>query len=248
MTVDRIQRKVETAANMFLRKCKRLGNQIYWLNNCGDVGVKVWSLRNQFTKSLDLEFNPSIEYCDFYIPRQYNTSDMLIFPILAGSTQKLGIGSRIYEIANYGKLYTVINVEGDVQGIDKTAVFRCTAKHQLYNPFAGTWTPTSDNIVDGMPMFIWNNINSDTTAKIFNGYFIDASSNSVTLTLPSNPYRGHTVAVRVLDRTNSITIASFDLIEGDATLTIPVQVTNGSFWLTFDNPSSGGWHVVSELN
>jgi hypothetical protein len=245
----RLERTADRAANTFLRKCKRLGTQIYWVANCGNIGVLVWSLRNQFIKGVGFDAPElDIERCDYYIPKQYNDAGQLIFPVLVGSTETVGLGSRIYDPGNNGKLYMVETVIGDVEGVENTAVYQCTCRHSKYNPFSGNWTPDASNTVEGIPCMIWNTITEDTTAKIFNGYFIDASSNSVALTMPSNPFIGYTVAVRIIDRTNAITIESSDLVEGETVLNIDAQATNSSFWLTYSDPSRGGWIVTTSIS
>ena len=53
----------------------------------------------------------------------------------------------------------------------------------------------------------WSIITNDADAVNNNGYFIDATNNTVTLTLPVTPTINQQVGVRVLDITNTVTIA-----------------------------------------
>ena len=136
----RVQRIIEDAARNFVRKCERRGVQVWWVNNCGDAGVKVWAMRSPFSRGLGL-LGPDldVERTTFFIPRQYDETGALIFPVtLSGGAQDVSVSSRIYY---NGKLYEVDMVTGDVEGMPETAVFRCDVFYRMYNNTTGTWTP-----------------------------------------------------------------------------------------------------------
>jgi len=92
----------------------------------------------------------------------------------------------------------------------------------------------------------WSVITGNTTATSDNGYGIDASSNAVTLTLPGTPAVGTQVAFRVLDKTNTVTIARVgSYIEGVASdLVLDIA---GSGGLLVDLGATKGWVNVTEI-
>lgn len=90
----------------------------------------------------------------------------------------------------------------------------------------------------------WNVITDSTSAVVSNGYFIDSTSNVVTLTLPATPTIGQQVSVRVLDMTNTITIdGNGENIEGSASdLVLDVPMTGAVF--VYSN-AAYGWVIVN---
>ena len=250
MATRTLERLVTRASEAALRRAKRLGYQVYFINNCTEIGVEVWALRNQFSRGIGM-LGPEldIERCDFYIPRQYNDQGMLTFPALSVShINDIAVGSRIYDPTD-NKLYEVDMVYGDAEGFTNTAVYQLNCSYRHYNPFVGDWTPGSDNIIAGLPPINWNTINYSTSILLFNGYFVDASANAVDLLMPTSPYKGYTVVLRVIDCTFPITInGNGYLIEGQDSLVITEPAHNAAMWLVYSSPSFGGWRVTTSIN
>jgi hypothetical protein len=92
----------------------------------------------------------------------------------------------------------------------------------------------------------WSVIDSDTNAVNETGYFIDAGSNSVSLTLPATPTVGYTVGVRVIDSTNTITIlrngSNIEGVGDDYTVDGP----RSGFILVYADATSG-WVISTEI-
>ena len=96
---------------------------------------------------------------------------------------------------------------------------------------------------------VWSVISSDTDASISNGYLIDASGGSVTLTLPASPSVGNVVGISDYKRqatTNIITIdRNSSNIEGSATDLI-MNVDGAGFELVYTD-ATRGWVVSNEV-
>lgn len=60
----------------------------------------------------------------------------------------------------------------------------------------------------------WSVITSGIVAEADHGYFVDASSNQVLITLPTSPVIGDTVGIRALDITSGVVLMSDHNIEG----------------------------------
>ena len=241
MTARRIVRIVENAARNFVRKCKRRGIRLWWVNNCGNEGRIVYAMQNPFSRGLGLTGpDLDVERSTFFIPRQYDPSGELLFPITKNDgTEDLGISSRIW----FGeKLYEVQLVTGDAEGMAETAVFKCHCIYRMYNPFVGSWTPPpdEDNIM------IWHRINAGQTAEKNNGYFIDASTAPVNLVLPNTPAIGWQVGVRAMDITNAITIIATGGLKIEGTDELTIDIVNAGFTLTYSQDVRG-WCVTTEV-
>lgn len=95
----------------------------------------------------------------------------------------------------------------------------------------------------------WQVISTDTTALAGQGFLIDASSNNVTLTLPSSPSAGDQVgAVDYTNNstTNTITIArNGNNIEGSAS-DLTLDVDGAGFTLVYSD-TNRGWEIVTEV-
>lgn len=80
----------------------------------------------------------------------------------------------------------------------------------------------------------------------YNGYTIDASTSTVTMTLPASPELGDVVGVLVLDGTNTITVnRNGELIHGLAE-NLVVDVANSSFELIYTG-ATYGWGLFSAI-
>ena len=95
----------------------------------------------------------------------------------------------------------------------------------------------------------WSLIATNTTASNLNGYLINATSNNVTLTMPSSPSEGDTVGMcDVYNKatTNTITISrNGENIEGlDEDLTLDVD---GAGFILVYVDSTRGWELISEV-
>jgi hypothetical protein len=92
----------------------------------------------------------------------------------------------------------------------------------------------------------WEIISSDDTAVSNEGFFIDGSSNTVTLTLPATPSVDDKVGVRVLDTSFTVTIARNGVnIEGFAS-DLVIDIPNSAFELVYSD-ATYGWSIVTEI-
>lgn len=102
------------------------------------------------------------------------------------------------------------------------------------------------NSSGGGSSITWHIIDSNTTATAYHGYFIDASTSAVELTLPESFTLGDTIPVRVIDATNTITIKNNgNNIEGEAE-DLVVDVSRSGFHLTASDETSG-WLITTEI-
>jgi hypothetical protein len=110
----------------------------------------------------------------------------------------------------------------------------------LVDSSTGQEIPDADARYGGGGGMTWEVISDDTQAVKGHGYFIDASANSVILTLPASAAIGDQgIGIRVLSLTHSITVArNGHNIEG---LAADLQVVNvdDNFVLTFANTGKG---------
>jgi hypothetical protein len=95
----------------------------------------------------------------------------------------------------------------------------------------------------------WHTVSGDTTAVNGNGYMINASSNTVTITLPLAPSEGDTVGIsdsyRMAD-TYAITVARNSENINSIAEDLVVNIEGASFTLAYVN-STVGWQVVSDI-
>jgi len=98
----------------------------------------------------------------------------------------------------------------------------------------------------GGSSFAWNIASSNATMSVNNGYFVDTSSGSKTMTLPASPSLGDTIRINDLAgsfNTNNLTVArNGNKIQG-ITNDLLVDVDQSSFGLVYSN-STYGWKVL----
>jgi len=96
----------------------------------------------------------------------------------------------------------------------------------------------------GQSGLAWQVIDADANASGGSGYAMDASSNTVTLTLPEDPTASDAVGIKALDITNTVTVdGNGHLIEGYSTLEVDIDISG--FTLVY--MGSDGWSIVSEV-
>ena len=147
-------------------------------------------------------------------------------------------------------------------GSNKTLVGRALVDTFANRPTAGTVgriffaSDTSAAYIDTGSVWValggtgggmtWAVITGNTSATNNNGYLIDATSGAVTLTLPSTPSVGNQVGVRVLNLTNTVTIArNGSNIEGVAQ-DLTIDIPRSGFTMVYAN-STNGWVIVTEV-
>jgi hypothetical protein len=248
LVYTRTNRKVETAARNMVRKCKRgWGVQVWWINGRDDDGRQLYAMRGKFTRGIGLSgVDLDIERATFFIPRQYDGAGGLLFPVITSNTvEDVTPQSRLYYA---GKTYEVQLVSGDVEGMPETAVFRCDCIRRMYNPFVQDFTPPYSNLTpeESAMATIWETITANTAATVNHGYFVDTTTNAVTLTLPANPTLGWSCWVNVLNRTNLTTITASGGLTIMGTDSVTIDYDNVGFQVVY-SPSSNGWRIVTEI-
>lgn len=165
-------------------------------------------------------------------------------------------------------LSSTVNVTIGPNDVEKTYIIHNTTSHPVVMKQGGgtgstvtvvaggfkliycDGTGANANVVDVLLTsqggITWNDvITSNTTAVSGNGYFIDTTSSTVTLTLPASPELGD--IVRVIDlgnaATNNITIGrNSEKIMGDAS-DMTVNTDNAAFGLVYSG-STHGWRLL----
>lgn len=119
------------------------------------------------------------------------------------------------------------------------------ARILVYSNATVGWSTIANNSTGGGGGLTWSVISTNTTAVKDNGYAIDASSGTVTLTLPASPDVGDSVGFKSLDSTNTLTIArNSEKIEGEeADKTLD---SNDGGTLVYTG-TTYGWVIVTEL-
>jgi hypothetical protein len=147
--------------------------------------------------------------------------------------------------------YTIINIDG---------VLQLRTSYSLFSNVVTFTAPPADGSVievmafnmgsgggsSGNPGLTWNVVNSNTTAAIFNGYFVDTSTSPVSITLPSSPILGDTIRINDLAgtaTTNNITILrNGNKIQGSED-DLVIDYSNTTVELIYSN-ATYGWKAM----
>ena len=98
-------------------------------------------------------------------------------------------------------------------------------------------------VASGNTSLKWVGITTSATIENGYGYFVDASSNAITLTCPASPTIGDAFGVKVQDLTNTITLdGNGQNVEGSATLNVDVLGAGMTYVYSTD-----GWVNTTEI-
>jgi len=93
----------------------------------------------------------------------------------------------------------------------------------------------------------WEVVTNNDTIAVNEGFIIDASSNTVDITLPVTPSEGDTIGIKAIDQTNTVTLLrNGSNIEGSAD-DLVWDIENAGGTLVYSN-ATVGWTIVTEIN
>lgn len=143
---------------------------------------------------------------------------------------------------------TVLTLEpgGNINVAESTEVPFSSYLLLIYDDTTYTWSLAGGTSGGSSGGLTWSAVTTDTAAETLNGYLVDASSNTVDITLPAAPDVGDQVGVRVLDLTNAVTVAANGSnIEGAAE-DLVVDIARSGFLLVYSG-ATYGWVIVTEV-